>query len=284
MSPFDLPDGNVRINFSGGRTSAFMLHEILVVNGDLPDRVEVVFANTGREMAETLDFVNECSVRWKVPVTWLEYRVVDKKASFEIVNHNSASRNGEPFDALILHQRRLPSPYQRFCTKELKVKTMRRYATSKKWKKWTTAIGIRADENRRAIVKEDSKETCWYPLNDAGVSVGDVMEFWGKQSTAFNFDLRVTKGFGNCDGCFLKSEQNLSVLWKMHPDRAEWWAKKEQLIFPGKEHKAHFQRFRGQVDRMASYEDIGRFVNSQGDWIFDDEDFLCQANFGECTG
>ena len=48
-----LPDGNVLISFSGGRTSGYMLHRILKANGDLPDRVKVLFANTGREMPDT---------------------------------------------------------------------------------------------------------------------------------------------------------------------------------------------------------------------------------------
>lgn len=283
-SPYKLPEGNVRINFSGGRTSGYMLHEILVENGDLPERCEVVFSNTGREMNETLDFVNECSVRWNVPITWLEYTITNKKPSFEVVSHNSASRKGEPFAAVIKHNRRLPSPYQRFCTKELKVNTMRRYARERGWATWTTAIGIRADEAHRAIQKDDSKETCWYPLNAAHIAQGDIMEFWGKQRMAFGFDLKITKGFGNCDGCFLKSEKNLAALWRLHPDRAQWWADQENLIFEGKEGKSQFQRFKGQVDRAASYAELGDFVERQGDWIFDDENFLCQADGGECTG
>ena len=52
-----LPDGNVQISFSGGRTSAFMLHQILEANNGLPDRAKVIFTNTGREMEQTLDFV-----------------------------------------------------------------------------------------------------------------------------------------------------------------------------------------------------------------------------------
>ena len=95
---------------------------------------------------------------------------------------------------------------------------MRRYAREREWSKWTTAIGIRADESHRAVVKDDSKETCWYPLNNANVSEKDVLSFWAKQK----FDLRVVKGFGNCDGCFLKSEKNLATLWKLYPERAKW--------------------------------------------------------------
>ena len=71
LSPYLLPDGNVQIAFSGGRTSAYMLHQILAANGDLPDRVVVTFQNTGREMPETLDFVAEVGRRWSVNVVWL---------------------------------------------------------------------------------------------------------------------------------------------------------------------------------------------------------------------
>ena len=114
-----LPDGNVLISFSGGRTSGYMLHQILAENGDLPERCKVVFANTGREMPETLDFVQECSERWNVPIVWVEYRNDNKKHDFTTVNHNSASLNGEPFEAIINHYQRLPDKIRRFCTVSL---------------------------------------------------------------------------------------------------------------------------------------------------------------------
>lgn len=48
-SPF-LVAGPALISFSGGRTSAFMLHEILATHGgQLPPDVHVAFANTGKE-------------------------------------------------------------------------------------------------------------------------------------------------------------------------------------------------------------------------------------------
>jgi len=118
-NPYKLPDGNVVISFSGGRTSGYMLHEILNANGDLPDRCRVVFANTGREMPETLDFVQECSERWSVPITWVEFDE-ETDAQVQTVNYQSASRDGEPFLALIKKDKRLPDAVRRFCTRRLK--------------------------------------------------------------------------------------------------------------------------------------------------------------------
>lgn len=76
-----------------------MLHHILEANGGLPDRCIVTFQNTGREMPQTLDFVQEVGDRFGVKIVWLEYRPDAPK--YEVVSHNSASRDGEPFEALI---------------------------------------------------------------------------------------------------------------------------------------------------------------------------------------
>ena len=99
MRGYTLPAGKVQISFSGGRTSAYMLHQLLAVNGDFdPDRVQVVFANTGREMPQTYAFLQRCSEEWGVPITWVEGRPYNESGNrFEVVSHNSASRNGEPF-------------------------------------------------------------------------------------------------------------------------------------------------------------------------------------------
>ena len=75
VNPYIIPDdGWYRtINVSGGRTSGFLLHQVLQANGGLPDRTVAVFANTGKERPETLDFIHEMETRWEVDVHWLEY-------------------------------------------------------------------------------------------------------------------------------------------------------------------------------------------------------------------
>ena len=274
---YKLPDGNVLISFSGGRTSAFMLHQILEANNGLNNNVKVVFANTGREMPETLDFIQKCSEKWNVKINWLEfdsYKIENKnKYSFLKVSHNSASRLGEPFTKLINVKQTLPDALKRFCTVELKIRTITRFLKSIGWKQWVNTVGIRADEYHRAKESRQKEFVNWYPLISAQATEKDVLKFWKQQS----FDLNVTKGFGNCDGCFLKSEKTISILWKMHPERAKWWSELEKL----KHGKNQINR---QFNKTRTYQQIGEFVEKQGDWIFDTKGILCQADGGECTG
>lgn len=272
MNKYILPDGHVQISFSGGRTSAYMLHQIAEANGGIPDRVKVVFANTGREMPETLDFVQECSDRWSIPVAWVEYKNhVDPRQRFEVVSHNSASRDGAPFEALIDKKKYLPNQQTRFCTSDLKVKPAKEYLRSIGFEHWNAALGIRADEPRR-VKREPQKEPWqrWYPLADAGVSKHDVALFWKQQ----RFDLRLphVKGnvaLGNCDGCFLKSEAHVAMLARDFPERHAWWQRMESKVD-------------GAFSKRYTRKELGEFVERQGDWIFDTEGALCQADDGEC--
>lgn len=275
---FVLPEGNVSIAFSGGRTSAMMLHHILEANGGLPERAVVTFQNTGREMPETLDFVQECGNRWGVRIVWLEYR--PESPRFEVVSHNSASRNGEPFEALIRKRGYLPSRVARFCTVELKIRAQDRYLKFLGWKNWHAARGIRADERHRVEGKSFREAwRPWHPMIEAGLGKQDVAAFWRDQP----FDLRLPNingktPLGNCDGCFLKSEANLAAFARDHPERAAWWAHMESLCaVSSKARTATFHPLR-------SYAALIEMADRQGDWIFDTEGALCQADDGECTG
>jgi 3'-phosphoadenosine 5'-phosphosulfate sulfotransferase (PAPS reductase)/FAD synthetase len=275
-SPYLLPEGNVLIAFSGGRTSAYMLHHIMEANGGLPERVVVSFQNTGREMPQTLDFVQEVGARWGVPIVWLEYRA--DKPLFEVVSHNSASRNGEPFEALIRRRKFLPNQDTRYCTQELKVRAAKRYLVSLGWRRWTNAIGIRADEAHRSADQPKDRFTNWRPLVEAGVSKRDVQAFWAAQP----FDLRLPniKGkswLGNCDGCFLKSEANIAALAREYPERARWWESMEALA------TSLTSGTGGTFSKRYRRDALRTVVERQSDWIFDNTDFFCQADDGECV-
>lgn len=232
--------GPALISFSGGRTSGYMLHQILQAHGGkLPPNVAVAFANTGKEREETLRFVYECGQRWNVSIAWLEWRdtrraYINKEIAvpetFEVVGYNSAARNGEPFEALINMKQRLPNSFERWCTQYLKVNCLTAYAGQVLGcnpGQYAEVIGIRADEpvrleNGRARKIVDGRDLRW-PLADAGVTKADVMDFWRQQ----DFDLGLEPWEGNCDFCFMKGKGIRKRILRDTPALSSWWNQQE---------------------------------------------------------
>ena len=275
--PF-LITGRAVISFSGGRTSAYMLWRIIHAHGGtLPDDIVVCFANTGREMPATLDFVRDCGAAWNVPIVWLEYRWEPGGPSFEVVSHNSASRDGEPFEMLLRSKSMLPNPVSRFCTIELKIRTQKRFLRSLGWQHWTSLVGLRADEPARvarALDRERTKKDRWHnacPLAADGIEEVDVLRFWRAQP----FDLRLAGPWaGNCDGCFLKNRAALQRMFVDNPDRMAWWIDMEATP-RGAGRGATFR-----ADR-ESYAVMARVMREQGRLPFDlDEPALACADAG----
>lgn len=260
------------VAFSGGRTSAYMLRQILDAHGGaLPADVIVAFQNTGKEMPETLDFVAEVSRRWGVDIVWLEYRAgpAGEPDTFERVGHNSASRNGEPFAALIAKRRYLPNQAQRFCTGELKIRTLQRYiAATYGWSDYAQAVGFRADEPRRVAKMRANPDARMgmrrveMPLADAGVTRRDVVAFWRAQP----FDLRLPNvngatPLGNCDCCFLKSFPTLTGILRDRPELGRWWIQQERNTYG----RAGTDGGRFRRDR-PTYAEMAAWAQVQGDF------------------
>lgn len=230
------------ISFSGGRTSAYMLWRVLEAHQmSLPKEAVVTFCNTGKEEEATLKFVHDCSVNWNVPITWLEYDW-NAENKFHVVDYKSASRNGEPFERVIRHYNlKLPNPVSRWCSGDLKHDTVIRYLKSIGWYDnedgWETFLGIRADEQRRAVKlkdtrsKDQQREIRRLPLVTAGISAKDVGKFW--KNNTFDLELPNMNGktmHGNCDLCFLKPAAQILSLIQEKPERAIWWASMEKLV------------------------------------------------------
>lgn len=233
------------ISFSGGRTSAFMLYKILEAhNGKLPEFAKVTFANTGKEMPQTLDFVNKVEKNWDIKIVWLERFARTAKQEeknkyvyeTKIVDYESASRNGEPFSALIKARKYAPNPVARFCTSDLKIRAIKDYLVNVCGFEtpFTSFVGIRADEQRRAVKmhgKIESGQEIYLPLYLDGVSAKDVGNFWSNN----NFDLELPNNngvtdWGNCDLCFLKGTGKKQSIIREKPELADWWIDQESLL------------------------------------------------------
>lgn len=271
------------MSLSGGRTSGFMLRRVIdePENAGKLHMLRVLFANTGKEDEATLRFVHRIETEWRVPVVWVEFR--DDEAGYAVVDFETASRRGEPYEALIRKRKYLPNLVTRFCTSELKIRAMHRYLRSLGWADgddgWDQLIGIRADEQRRIArirarghSSESAKESMRLPLADAGVTAAHVGAFWSRWS--FDLELPNIGGrtmHGNCDLCFLKPAAQVLSLIREDPTRAVWWARMETLVPRNAEGDGH--RFR--KDR-TSYAEMARFAGEQAD-MFDAEEALIEC-------
>ena len=246
------------INFSGGRTSAYMTKRL--IDEGLENYI-VTFQNTGKEMPATLDFINECDKRWGLNIVWLEYRYGN---NFEVVTYETASRDGRPFDELIAHKKHfLPNQMMRYCTKEMKIETVRRYLQSIGVKEWTSYNGIRYDEPRRWSKAKNlpSYQEIELPLVKWKTTKDDVLNWWSEQ----DFDLMLKQPYGNCDGCFLKGKGKLAIIAKERPELLDWWIN-------------HEEKSGSTFKKEISYKQIKEASQSQQQLFADDPSFECFCN------
>ena len=257
-----------------------MLRQVLENNDDLSDLI-VTFANTGKEHPATLEFVQECAEHWSVPIVWLEFR--DNETGFDVVDFACASRQGEPFEALIRKRKYLPNPVTRFCTIDLKIRIIHKYLRSLGLSTEEAPVdmmtGIRADEPRRIVKirhRKSTSESKWatmvMPLADAGVQ--DITDFWAGQP--FDLMLPTINGRtleGNCDLCFLKGAKQVYSIIASDRPKAEWWARMESSVVSGGKFTGDGARFRS--DR-PSYQQMLDYSDTQFDMFAEyDESIDC---------
>lgn len=231
-------DGPAHISFSGGRTSAYMLHQILdAYDGKLPEDIPVVFANTGKERPETLEFIHRCATEWGVNIHWLEWKAgVPGKTS--VVDYETASRTGGPFAAFIKHSKNLPNSIRRSCTGHMKIKIIEWYLRKfLGMGDFDSVVGLRADEMHR-VTRIRARQNgvggdIYCPLADAKKTARDVQKFWDNNSFDLNLiNVNGRSPHGNCDLCFLKGVRILEGLIRENPESADWWIEQEEAMLP----------------------------------------------------
>lgn len=201
------------VSVSGGRSSMYMAYRLHTEYQDLYEMV-FIFANTGQELEETLLFVHQCETEHGLPIVWIEAVVnpeTGKGTRHRVVDYHTASRGGEPFEAVIAKYG-IPNISRPRCTDELKIFPINSYKRSIEWVGVPQAIGIRADEPKRYA---NRKPKTIYPLVDFfPVTKQDVITWWSKQP----FDLQLQEHEGNCSWCYKKSLSKLKRLLKERPE------------------------------------------------------------------
>lgn len=216
---------NLLISWSGGETSAYMARRLLMTDANLYDQVIVAYANTGEENEETLEFITRCDVEFGFNTVWLEAIVSPVNGEgtrAKVVDFKSASRNGEPFEAVIAKYG-IPNVQNPHCSRELKRKVILAYARSLSWTEYDTAIGIRADEFDR-MSTDAIKDRIIYPLVNWEIDKPFINRYWRDQP----FRLQLKGYEGNCKWCWKKSLRKLGTIAQQTPEAFEFPARMEE--------------------------------------------------------
>ena len=215
------------VSFSGGETSGYMAQYLKKHKQDEYEMI-FIFANTGQENEETLKFVDQCDKAFNLNLIWLEAKInqeLGKGTRWNVVNYQTASRNGEPFESGI-KKFGLPNMNNPWCTRDLKLETIHSYIKLHlDWKDYWTAIGIRSDEIDRVSTNR-IKNKLYYPLvEDIPMSKPKVNFWWSQQDFRLNL-----KGYeGNCKWCWKKSDNKLMTIAIERPEYFDFARKVEKL-------------------------------------------------------
>lgn len=272
FSLVDSPDLRIFVSFSFGKSSARMI-QLIQEHFPLAQKI-YVSANTGFEDEPSLVFGDKCDKYFRLNLAWVEAVVhegIEKSCTHRLVTFETASRKGEPFEA-VCKKYGLPNLSYLHCTRELKTNPMYSYVDTI-WERGTykVALGIRADEPTRW--NENAEQLgIWYPLKEAGIDKSDVNADWAEMP--FNLELKEEEG--NCKACFKKSDPKHVKLIRSHPDWYEFPAHLERTY-------GHINAEPGQERRMFRHHRTAaqmiEMAKAYGDYTFRpsyaDEDAGC---------
>ena len=180
-------------------------------------------ANVSKEREESLVFMNECDIYYKLGINWIEARFNPKRGDgveYEIVDYKDLKRNGEIYEQGI-KKLGIASKINPWCNRDMKLVPLKKFADDIfGLDNYSIAVGLRADEMDR-IKKAYLTNNTFYPLMDKGITSKDRNKFWNKQP----IKITIPAYKGNCDMCFKKSNRKLITIISEEPDRIEWWDK-----------------------------------------------------------
>jgi len=242
-----------------------------------------IFANTGKELPETLDFINKCDKEWSLGIVWIEAFVNPERGegtSYKVVNYDRANRTGKPFEDVI-RKYGMPNFMGSHCTREMKMNPISKYVKDLGYDEVYKAMGIRYDERHRES-NNAKKDNIIYPLiYDIKVDQRFVRSWWDRQP----FDLDLKDYEGNCDLCFKKSLKKRLTIINERPDISDWWQKMEEKF--GNEKIPRFDlRTNMSIEEMVEMsknpfqkaEDLHNLSKKQYDLFNAENDCFCKIS------
>lgn len=180
--------------FSGGKDSTAMTYRLAEMGEDF----SLLFTPTGNELAELTEHIGRVVRDLKRPLVTPE---------------------NKPLSEWIAKWNALPNPYQRWCTRVIKIEPCAAFFASHP--RSVLLVGLRADEEERAGGLYGDLVTCRYPLREWGWGLAEV---WGYlKAKGVTVPART-----DCAVCPFQRLDEWWSLWKNHPDEYARGRKWEQ--------------------------------------------------------
>jgi hypothetical protein len=284
---------NLLVSFSGGETSAFMTQWINNNLKDKFDKILYIFANTGQENNETLEFVKKFSDYYNIEIIWVEALVnMDKGVGtkHKVVNYENCTkindwkyRDDTPMEMVIKKYGIFNKAFPH-CNRELKLAPINSYAKEFfNGEKYYSAIGIRNDEIDRINSKYKERKII-YPLIQKEylpTKKPVINLFW--KNMPFRLEL---KGYeGNCATCWKKSDNKLFKIASENNDKFEFFKKMEEVY--SKNEFYFFRKNRSTIDMLNASINFNKIIKDDSkvyDYqldLFDDSE-SCDINVEGC--
>lgn len=210
------------VNFSGGRTSAYMVWLFEQRKKTENINVEYIYCDTGAEHPLTYKFINDVVNHWGIELTCLRAKVSEEYGvgtTYSVIKLSDCKQDLVPFkDVCEVYS--TPSYTFGHCTREMKSIPAKKYCKEKYGKNYLNWLGIRADEPRRLNIVDKqidmfalkkkidrSRANIRYLASITDFEKVDVLDFWSKMP----FDLELDEHLGNCVFCVKKGVNKVAL-------------------------------------------------------------------------
>jgi 3'-phosphoadenosine 5'-phosphosulfate sulfotransferase (PAPS reductase)/FAD synthetase len=182
------------LSLSGGKDSSALA---VYMRGKVPG-MEYVFCDTGKELAETYEYLAKLEA-------FLGQRIV-------------RLNDDRGFDHwLRVYGGYLPSSRMRWCTRQLKLKPFEKYVGEDEV---VSYVGIRADEDREGYISTKPNIKAVFPFKEDGLGHADVLRILDEAGLGLPeyYKWRTRSG---CYFCFFQRKSEWAGLLEHHPDLFE---------------------------------------------------------------
>jgi hypothetical protein len=238
------------VSFSGGRTSAYLVH--LMEQKRINDGwdVDYVFMDTGAEHPKTYEFVKNVVEHFGIDLKCIRARVSQEKGVGVVPVEIGIEDIGWDMTTWTDMVRKYGVPYNpsgAFCTDRMKTTPFSKFCNARYGKdNYTTWLGIRLDEKRRLKPRKGYR----YLAEISPMAKEQIVGWWSDMP----FDLQIDEWLGNCVFCIKKGINKVAVAIKQEPELAADFQK--AISHANNEKRNHGESmYRGKL----SFEGVAKF-------------------------